>query len=315
MANFAIVTDDPGWHGRVLRQALSEAGHSSRCLSLKSAGFSLEADGLPIQLEGFENRLPDGVFVRGVPGGSLEQVTLALDVLHGLKLSGVPVYNEARAIERTVDKAMTSFLLHRAGLPTPPVWITQDLAVARQRILDELAKGQAVVSKPLFGSQGLGLRRYLRAEDLETLSEDQGVCYLQRYVDPGPVSHDYRVFVVAGRSVAAMRRTGLTWLNNVHQGARCEAVSPSLQGLSTLAEAGVKVLEMNYAGVDIICDATGTPSILEINSIPAWKGLQGVTEASLAKLLVADFLQTAGQATARPPAPAASCPLSAAVSP
>ena len=62
-----------------------------------------------VTLPGFENDLPDGVFVRGVPGGSLEQITLYLGVLHALKHLGLTVYNSGQAIERTVDKANEPF--------------------------------------------------------------------------------------------------------------------------------------------------------------------------------------------------------------
>jgi glutathione synthase/RimK-type ligase-like ATP-grasp enzyme len=63
--------------------------------------------------------------------------------------------------------------------------------------------------------------------------------------------------------------------------------------LCRLAEDAVRALDMNYAGVDIIRDEHGRYSVLEINSIPAWKGLQGVTEIDIAERLVEDFLSHA----------------------
>jgi glutathione synthase/RimK-type ligase-like ATP-grasp enzyme len=87
-----------------------------------------------------------------------------------------------------------------------------------------------------------------------------------------------------------MKRCGVTWLNNVHQGAHCEAVQLEDLRLCRLAEDAVRALNMNYAGVDIIRDEHGRYSVLEINSIPAWKGLQGVTELDIADRLVEDFL-------------------------
>ena len=62
---------------------------------------------------------PRGAFVRFVPGGSFEEVTLYLGVLHALRELGVTVWNDARAIERCVDKSTTTFFLQRAGIPTP----------------------------------------------------------------------------------------------------------------------------------------------------------------------------------------------------
>ena len=69
--------------------------------------------------------------------------------------------------------------------------------------------------------------------------------------------------------------------------------------LCRLAEDAVKVLDMAYAGVDVIRDEHGRYSVLEVNSIPAWKGLQSVADVSIAELLVDDFLSrcapTSGQ--------------------
>lgn len=290
MGSIAVITDDPGWHGKRLREALAARGFSTRFLSLTQCGLHLDGVGPLVILPGFEDRLPDGVFVRGVPGGTLEQVVLYLDILHALKALGLPVYNDGRAIERTVDKGMTSFLLRQAGIATPPAWVTSDAMMARAIADRELRAGHAVVSKPLFGSQGTGLRRYDRLDDLAGFSDDHGVFYLQRYVHSGPASHDFRVFVIAGKTVAAMRRSGVTWLNNVHQGARCEPVRLDDLRLCRLAEDAVRVLDMGYAGVDIIRDQQGRYGILEVNSIPAWKGLQAVTETSLADRLAEDFL-------------------------
>ena len=286
----AVITDDPGWHGKRLREALANRNCATVFLSLTECRLDLDEGELPVQLPGFENRLPEAVFVRGVPGGTLEQVVFYLDILHALRLLGIPVYNDGHAIERTVDKGMTSFLLRQAGVPTPPTWVVNDSATARARAEREIAAGHSLVTKPLFGSQGKGLRRYDRLNDLAGFSDDNGLHYMQRFVRSGEASHDFRVFVIAGKTVAAMRRSGVTWLNNVHQGAVCEPVRLDDMRLCRLAEEAVRVLNMDYAGVDIIQNEQGRYLVLEVNSIPAWKGLQAVCEDSIADRLVDDFL-------------------------
>lgn len=286
----AIFTDDPGWHGARLKRAFAARGFDSFYVSLTACRLSLDGDGPPIIIPGFEGRLPDGAFVRGVPGGSLEQVTFYLDILHGLKALGIPVYNDARAIERTVDKGMTSFLLRQAGIPTPACWVLSNkdeaLAIARR----ELELGHHLVSKPLFGSQGEGLQRHESLADLEHLAESNGVYYLQRFVHCGEASHDFRVFVIHGKTMAAMRRFGQSWLNNVAQGGRCETVRLDDLLLCRLAEDAVRTVGMAYAGVDIIRDAQGRYTVIEVNSVPAWKGLQSVSEGVIADWLADDFL-------------------------
>ena len=294
-SQIAIFTDEPGWHGARLKRAFAARGFGSAYVSLTACQLALDGNGPPIVMPGFTDSLPSGAFVRGIPGGSLEQVTFYLDILHGLKRLGVPVYNDARAIERTVDKGMTSFLLRQAGLPTPPAWVVNNrddaLAVAKR----ELGKGHQVVSKPLFGSQGEGLQRHETLEDLDRLAESNGVFYLQRFMHCGEQSHDFRVFVIRGRTVAAMRRYGQSWLNNVAQGGRCEPVRLDDYLLCRLAEDAVNAIGMDYAGVDIMRDAQGRYTIIEVNSVPAWKGLQSVSEVIIAEVLADDFLALCAQ--------------------
>jgi tetrahydromethanopterin:alpha-L-glutamate ligase len=287
----AIITDDPGWHGRELNKAFAVRGYQSRMVSLTECRFEFVGGKPEIMIPGFAPHVPQGVFVRGVPGGTLEQVILRLDLLHALQACGIPVYNDARAIERSVDKAMTTFLLCRAGIPTPETWVVEDPFEARSLVARETKSGKALVAKPLFGSQGKGLIRLHASEELPPPFDYQGVYYLQRYVEPGPEGwHDWRLMVIGGRLDSAMIRRGSQWINNVAQGARCERGSPD-ETLAQLALDAVRAVNMDYAGVDIICDKDGRPMVLEVNSIPAWKGLQGVTGHSIAQRLADDFLR------------------------
>lgn len=290
MGRIAIFTDDPGWHGRELRQAFDELGYSSDYVSLTECRFRIEQGRLSILIPGFESALPDAAFVRGVPGGSLEEVVLYLDILHALKAIGIPVYNDAHAVERSVDKGMTSFLLHNSGLPTPVTWVLRDRDEALAIAESELKKGNMLISKPLFGSQGEGIRRIEKMTDLFWLTSSHGVYYLQRFVQcEGEGFSDSRVFVINGIAVAAMRRRGKFWLNNVARGASCELIELEPK-LADLAVKATEALAMDYAGVDIIRDKTGDYTIIEVNSIPAWKGLESVCDVNIAQLLASDLV-------------------------
>ncbi len=285
---FAIMTDDPGWHGDELRAAFIRRGCQASYVSLTDCRFDL---GTPsgLVIPGFDG-LPDGVFVRSISAGTLEQVTLRLGVLHALRELGVPVYNDARAIERSVDKSMTSFLMKMRGIPTPPTWVSESEPTTRALVIRETAAGRELVLKPLFGSQGVGLRRIAAIQDLPAASDMNGVFYLQRFVDCGEGNwHDWRVFVIGGRAVAGMIRRGKTWINNVAQGADC-VWADLMPELRSLAERAAWALEMNYAGIDVIRDPEAGYSVIEVNSIPAWKGLQSVCGFNVAQALVDDLL-------------------------
>ncbi|MEQ1560505.1 MAG: RimK family alpha-L-glutamate ligase [Methyloglobulus sp.] len=290
MARIVIFTDDPGWHGKELSQAFARLGCSSDFISLTECSLTIEPGRIPVTIPGFEQALPDAVFVRGVPGGSLEEVVLYLDILHALKLLNVPVYNDGRAIERSVDKAMTSFLLHQAGISTPLTWASRNRMEAINIAENELKNGHMLITKPLFGSQGEGIRRIEKMTDLFWLSSSNGVYYFQRFVHcAGEGFSDYRVFVINNQSVAIMRRRGKSWLNNVARGASCEAIDVD-PVLAEIAIKATKALAMDYAGVDIIQDKTGRYTVIEVNSIPAWKGLESAVQVNIATLLAEDMV-------------------------
>ena len=213
-----------------------------------------------------------------------------LDILHALKLAGIPVYNDGRAVERSVDKGMTSYLLHRAGLPTPATWVVRDRAEALAIAERELKAGNMLISKPLFGSQGEGIRRIEKMTDLFWLTSSHGIYYLQRFVNcEGDGYSDTRVFVINGQALTAMRRRGKSWLNNVARGASCEQIKLSDE-LASLAIKATAALQMDYAGVDIIKDRQGQYHVIEVNSVPAWKGLESVCGINIAECLAEDLV-------------------------
>ena len=245
----AIFVDDPDWHALELQRAFAERGARASWISLRDCRFVVEGESAMPVLPGFADRLPDAAFVRCISAGSFQQVTLRLSHLHALRHMEVPIYNDARAIECCVDKAMTSFLLGRAGIPTPPTWATEAPEAAQAVVDREIGAGHALVLKPLFGSQGRGLMLIDETTRLPEPAEVDGVYYLQRYVGSRATAwRDYRIMVAGGRTVAAMLREGVTWITNVRQGARCRAVD--LPGdLGTLAVKAAAAVGADYAGV------------------------------------------------------------------
>lgn len=291
MTKIPVFTDDPGWHGNRLKQAFAVRGYQAVFISLKDCVLDLTAHSLGVIIPGFD-ALPQFAFVRGVPGGTLQQVITRLDILHALEMLGVRVYNSGRAVERTVDKAMTSFLLHHHGVATPDTWVCESRHQAHEIMSREIKENSPLVIKPLFGSQGHGVRMIKKGDALPVPMEAHvdGLYYLQRYVDSGEGAwHDHRVFVIRGRAMAAMVRYGESWVNNVALGGICEALAHDTE-LGALAEAAAKAVDIDYCGVDIIRDRHGNLYVLEVNSIPAWKGLQGVVDVDIAQALVDDCL-------------------------
>ena len=245
----ALMHDRMDWHSRELMAAFDGMGVEAVPARLKACGFDTRHPS-GLRIDGFDG-LPDAVMVRLITGGTFEAVTVRLGVLHALAAVGVPVVNSPRTVEYCADKSATSFLLARAGLATPAAWTVQSLAEARTIVARE-ASVAPLVLKPLFGSQGRGLKLIRRVEDLPVAEAVAGVFYLQRFAGfERDGFRDTRVLVSGGKVVAAMTRHSRHWITNIKQGAVPErAVLDAATG--RLALEAARVLGADIAGVDIL---------------------------------------------------------------
>jgi RimK family alpha-L-glutamate ligase len=265
-----IIGQAGGWHVAALQAALARRGHAAPCFPITkltarlAARPRLAADGECLDEY-------DTLFVRGIPGGSLEQIIFR-------------VINSPAVIERTVDKYYTSALLEATGLPTPRTVVTErfDEALAACREL-----GGDVVIKPLFGSEGRGMVRVSDSDVAyrvcRALELGRYVYYVQEFVPHG--CEDIRAFVIGGEVVAAMVRHGETWKTNMAQGAAAQPAELD-DGLRTMAVRAARALGATYAGVDILPLDGGRYSVLEVNGIPGWRGLQAANGVDVADRLV-----------------------------
>ena len=271
-----------------MQAGFAAAGARTARVDLAACDFDTQSPS-GLRLPVLESRLPDAVHVRTFAAGSFEAITKRLGILHALGDLGVVVWNSARAIERCVDKSMTSFLLARAGVPTPRAWTIESAEAARALVEREAPRGPLVL-KPLFGAQGKGLRLIRSPADLPSSEAVAGVYYLQRFVPLASEQfEDYRLFVVRDRVVAAMMRRASTWITNVKQGGRPIAIAPDPK-MERLALAAASAVGATIAGVDIMIGMEGAPTVLEINSMPAWSGLQTVSTCNVAEAIAKSLM-------------------------
>ncbi|APW58758.1 ATP-grasp domain-containing protein [Paludisphaera borealis] len=296
MTTFAALVSGTGWHVADLLRAADDLDVKLHALPFAevSAAVGGAASGR-VSAGGVELDGVDGVVVRMMPPGSLEQVVFRMDALLRLSAVGVPVWNPPRAVEAAVDKYLTLSLIERRGLPIPATWAGQS---AEQGLAAFEELGGDVVVKPLFGSEGRGIVRISDRElawrCFHMLEHTASVLYLQRWIrHPG---HDLRLFVLRGRVLGAMRRSaqGGEWRTNVAIGGRAEAWRPDPQA-ERLAVAAAAALGAEFAGVDLIEDLDrGGLVVLEVNAVPGWRALARVTGIDVAAALL-DALRDAAR--------------------
>lgn len=282
-----ILASSTGWHTDELVRAVSARGLVPLLLPWEGNVGRMGRDA-GVRNGAHALTAARAVLPRIIPSGTLEQLIYRVDTLHRLEEDGVRVVNTARAIERTVDKAWTSAILERAGLPTPET-------VACERAEDAFAAFHAmgdVVVKPLFGSMGLGMSR-VSDEDMawrvfRVIETIRGVYYLQRFIPHD--GRDLRAFVVGDRVLGAIERRADGWRTNVSRGGRATATTLP-PAWADLAVRAARAVGAEYAGVDLLPAADGTVYVLEVNGIPGWEGLQGATGIDVAGAVVDQLLQ------------------------
>ncbi len=130
--------------------------------------------------------------------------------------------------------------------------------------------------KPVYGYDGNGIYLIESVDELHTPPY-----YLQEYV---PNDGDFRVFVIDGKAVGAIRRISDSLTHNIHQGGRgipC-AVDREMQEISGAA---VQAVGVDYGGVDLLSYHDGY-CVLEVNGTPNWHCMAAPIPRLLAAYLI-----------------------------
>lgn len=281
--HFGLVTAHPrrDWHSRRLAEACARRGEVD---IVRPTDLALR-DGT-VRVRGEDTRRFD-VWILARALGRHGDPDFQCALYRGLSTLGFPVLNPIDALLTAEDKAATSFLLARAGVPTPRFIAVQRLSDARAA----LAEFGVAVAKPPYGSLGIGVERIAADEAsakrrLTDRLERYGVLYLQDWVGRAP-AEDYRIFVVGGDVAAAMARTAPDgeFRTNVYQGGRPRPIQPTA-AQCRVAVAAARQLGLEYAGVDVVETADG-PTIIEVNGTPSWRTLYETTGLDMADAIVA----------------------------
>jgi RimK family alpha-L-glutamate ligase len=278
----AILGRHDSWHVERLAAAGQTLGAEVLVAPFDRLIGSLARDSASLRLGEVDLLAFDGVMVRGIPPGSLEQVVFRMDALHRLERAGVRVLNRPSAIETCVDKYLATSRLQSAGLPVPRTIVCESLDDAMNAYF---ALGRHVVVKPIFGSEGRGVAEIADEANayrvLRTLTTIDAVLYLQEFVPND--GWDVRALVVGGRAIAAMKRTAANdFRANASRGGRCETFVLDAE-TERLTLAAADAVGAPIAGVDLLRSKTGQWFVLEVNSTPGFQALESCTGAQIAE--------------------------------
>ncbi|HIK00379.1 TPA: lysine biosynthesis protein LysX [archaeon] len=186
----------------------------------------------------------------------------------------VPTVNNFKVSSICGDKAWTSLLLKKAGVPTPKTVI----AFSQESALKAIEEfGYPVVLKPVSGSWGRLIAKASDREAAEALLEHKqslgefvhSVFYIQEYIKkPG---RDIRAFVIDNEVVAAIYRISKHWITNTARGGGAEPC-PITNELKEICAKASEAVGGGVLAVDLMENAKeGEFLVHEINHTPEFR--------------------------------------------
>lgn len=214
------------------------------------------------------------------------------DILLAKRLAkAARVFNPPESIKVCDDKAETIFALRDAGVAVPETFVApftypnipyEDfgfLEVAEKRI------GYPMVIKRSKSSLGMGVYLAKNSAEAQTVIAEAASCgeraLIEEFVSEC-AGTDVRILVIGGSAVCAMKRINENdFRSNVEQGGVGYAYEPTAEE-KAVAEKAARVLNLDYAGVDVL-QTKGGAKVIEVNSNAFFSELQKVSGVNIAE--------------------------------
>ena len=216
--------------------------HRRLCEAAKDAGHEIEIVNTLRCYMNITSRRPElhynGEVLQGfdavIPRIGASVTYYGLSVLRQFEMMGVWPLNESVAIGRSRDKLRCMQLLARAGIGLPITAFAHDPKQTAEVL--KLVGGPPVIIKLIEGTQGIGVvlgETESSAKSVIEAFRGANVNILVQEFIREAEGTDIRVFVVGGRAIAAMQRTGAAddFRSNLHRGGVASAQrSPARSG-------------------------------------------------------------------------------------
>ena len=288
----AMMTRSPNlFSHKRMKEAAEERGHEMHMINTLRCSVNIASRRPEIYYDG--ERLPkyDAVIPR--IGASITYYGLA--VLRQFEMQGVFPVNESVAIGRSRDKLRSMQLLARDGIGLPVTTFAHDPKKAEEVV--NIAGGAPLVIKLIEGTQGIGVVLADTNRSAKSVIEafrGAGVNILVQEFIKEAGGTDIRAFVIGGKVVAAMQRSGAEgeFRSNLHRGGSAKPIRVSPEERSTAIRAA-KSMGLNVCGVDMLRSNHG-PVVMEVNSSPGLEGVEKATGKDIAGMII-DFIERKGR--------------------
>ncbi|TDK51725.1 30S ribosomal protein S6--L-glutamate ligase [Antarcticimicrobium luteum] len=274
----AVLSRENNYSTRRLVEAGEARGHSVEVIDTTRCYMAINALAPEVHYDG--KRLPryDAVIPR--IGASVTQYGTA--VIRQFETVGTYCVNGSAGITASRDKLHAHQVLarHKIGMPAT----TFAASPKDTGNLIGLVGGAPLIVKLLESTQGKGVvlaETKKAAESVISAFRGLRANFLVQHFVKEAAGEDVRCLVIAGKVVAAMKRTGAEgdFRSNLHQGGTATVARISRPEREAAVRAA-RAFGLNMAGVDLLRSDDG-PKVLEVNSSPGFEGIERATGKDL----------------------------------
>lgn len=286
--NIAVLSRNPDLYStKRLIEAAKQRGHNARVLNHLKCYVGIEQGNPSMYYNGELLTNIDAVIPR--IGASVTFYGTA--IVRQFEMMQVFTTTKSQSLVKSRDKLRSLQILSKAGIGVP-----KTAFASQPKDIDNLITlvgGAPLVIKLLEGTQGIGVvlaesRKAARSvvEAFYGLKTD---ILIQEFIKESSGS-DVRAFVIDGEVVGAIKRQGKEgeFRSNLHRGGAGTQIDLSTEE-KTAALKAAKALNLSIAGVDMLQSDRG-PLILEVNSSPGLKGIEGITKIDIAGKII-EFIE------------------------
>lgn len=287
LLRIAILSREPDTYSTQRLVAEGERrGHVVEVIDTARAYMAINAQSPEVHYDG--RRLPQYDAVIPRIGASITPYGTAL--IRQFETMGIYCVNGSAGITASRDKLHAHQVLARARIAMPATAFASSPKDTDNLI--GLVGGAPLIVKLLESSQGRGVvLAETRKAAQSVISAFRGLkanFLVQQFVKEA-AGADIRCFAVAGRVVAAMKRTaaGDDFRSNLAQGGTATAVRITRAERDAAARAA-RAFGLGLAGVDLLRAHDG-PKVLEVNSSPGFEGIERTSAKNLAAVLYSEI--------------------------
>lgn len=214
-----------------------------------------------------------------------------------LEKAGIPVFNSSKSIELCDSKILTTLeLLNKVEMPKT-ILVPKTFEGPGYNSFIFLDRAERIINYPMiikethgsFGKQVYLAENRKEAEEIFTRIHCKD-CLIQEFIESSR-GKDVRINVVGDRVVASMLRyNDHDYRSNITNGGKMQRYTPS-KAQEEIALKACKILNMDFAGVDILFGPDDKPYLCEVNSNPHFKTTYDCTGIDMSELILKHIVE------------------------